>query len=239
MATWPLVNPPAPLVDGYVESFEDRRIVFTTEYGPAKARPRTSRPVRVFQVAWAPLDVAAVQQLETFYRVTTRAGEIPFDWPHPRTQATIAARFTGPAVRAPLLPGVWRLAATLDAVVTPPAGTGALVWPASLPQQPLLAAYEESYGQYAVHGDLPGGAPVGRRRTTADPGPIRVTFVLTLAQVLTFDGFYEEDTKGGALPFTWTHPDRGAVRLAFTAGPQIRALDVGVFELAGALEVFP
>lgn len=236
MAAWPSTLPAWPLVDGYSEGLEDRRIVFEPEYGPIKARPRTSVPVRTF-VAPYMLTTAQAVTLETFYRVTTRASELRFDWVHPRTDAVLAARFTKPPefVAVPR-PETWRTVVTLDVLLSPlPTGTGALMWPLTLPLWPLLETYGEQMAEYAIHSDL-AGVPMSRRRTTAAPRPVKASVRLTLAQVATFDGFYESDTKGASVPFTWTHPRDGAVAAAFAEGPTIRALTPKVYEVTFALE---
>jgi hypothetical protein len=236
---WPESLPAVPLIEGYEEHFEYRGIDFQPDTGPRRVRARETVGCRVY-VAPYMLTTAAVATLQTFYRQTTRAGEIRFDWVHPRTRAVIQARFTGPPkiTEAPR-PDLRRVIIELDHILSPsPPGTGSFVWPASLPTKPLVDAYDETFAQLAIHSDMH-GIPLARRRTTADAREINASIRVSLAQAVTFDGFYETDLRGAVLAFSWTHPAEGVVNTAFREAPRLTALTPRLMEISLPLEVLP
>lgn len=243
MAVWPGTLPAYPLVDGYGEAFEDRRVVFECEYGPARVRPKSTVPVRTFTASYI-LTSTQIATLETFYRVTTKAGELRFDWAHPRPEATpttLQARFTGaPHIVEAVRKDLWRTTITLDALLSPvPTGTGSLTWPTSLPTWPLLQGYDEQFAELAIQSEMPVGAPLARRRTTSATRPIRANFILTPTQAALLDGFFESDTVGGAAAFTWDHPVLGSVASAFIDGPKLSVVQPGIYRVDVTVEVLP
>ncbi|MFN8728100.1 MAG: hypothetical protein ACK5XB_21435 [Rhodospirillales bacterium] len=86
-----------------------------------------------------------------------------------------------------------------------------LVWPSSLPQRPTVGGYQERFAETVLRTAMDAGAAKLRRRFTAAPRQIELTFRMTAAQVAVLRSFYEETTGGGALPFDWVHPREGGV----------------------------
>jgi hypothetical protein len=79
-------------------------------------------------------------------------------------------------------------------------------WPASLPQCPILDAFEEQPQPSDVSFSPEAGPSKIRRRATAKAWICALIFKMTNAQVNTFNLFYETTLEDGALPFTWEHP---------------------------------
>ena len=57
---------------------------------------------------------AQVAALDTFYLATLQGGSLPFDFVHPRRNATVAARFTKPPEYAAGNSGFFRVAIELE-----------------------------------------------------------------------------------------------------------------------------
>jgi len=93
MATWPTL--PAPIINTFNETLPDNVIRTSMDKGPAKVRRRTTANVRPIQFSMV-LTEAQVATLDTFYNTTTLSGAQEFDYTHPRTGATVSARFTQP-----------------------------------------------------------------------------------------------------------------------------------------------
>jgi hypothetical protein len=84
------------------------------------------------------------------------------------------------------------------------------IWPASLPQKPLIGGFRETPPNLVVRSQTDTGAAKARRRATAGVTNFEMQFRLTGAQLATLRTFYATDLQAGALPFTWTHPISGA-----------------------------
>lgn len=94
-----------------------------------------------------------------------------------------------------------------------------LIWPASLPQLPLAAGYEEGVVDGVIRSPVQSGASKTRARWSRQRRTRSVSFQMTTAQKQTFDAFMDT-TGGGALPFTWTDPVTGATTtVLMTANP--------------------
>lgn len=146
MPTWPATLPAKPLVHGYRESFEDRRIVSPVEIGSPRVRPRSAVGYRTFTLPYH-LSTSQLENLKAFYRQEARAGEVAFDLPHPRTGETISVKFWGePQVAAvPTAEQKWRTTVSVLHVLPPTAGLGALVWPPPLYRATVLADNPVAY----------------------------------------------------------------------------------------------
>lgn len=84
-------------------------------------------------------------------------------------------------------------------------------WPASLPQRADRHPYQET-PQPAVTMFKPEvGSPIIRRRSTVHLSAATFAFVMTSAQVATFEAFVKSTLASGALPFTIRHPRTDAV----------------------------
>lgn len=83
-----------------------------------------------------------------------------------------------------------------------------ILWPASLPLDPLIAGYDETLapGTNVLRSPMDAGPAKTRRRFTAAVRPLSISLALTRAQVAILDAFVDETLAGGALPFVFTHP---------------------------------
>jgi len=63
------------------------------DVGPDKIRQRVTAGVRNFAVSFAISDTQFTT-LDDFFTTTVKGGALSFDFPHPRTGATISVRFT-------------------------------------------------------------------------------------------------------------------------------------------------
>lgn len=95
MTTWPGTLPNFVLESGYQEAAPKNLVETEMEAGPSKARRRFTATFRRFSVSMN-MDGPQADTFETFYKVTCASGALPFDWVHPRTQAPMSFRFTGP-----------------------------------------------------------------------------------------------------------------------------------------------
>ena len=93
MATWP--SKFKPLTGSYSETPPDNVIRSSMDVRPAKVRKRTTCSVRPisFNVYVKNADMA---EFDAFYVTDTSYGSLEFDFTHPRTKATVKARFTAP-----------------------------------------------------------------------------------------------------------------------------------------------
>ena len=85
-----------------------------------------------------------------------------------------------------------------------------IAWPATLPQRPLMAGFQETPQNVVVRSQTDTGPAKTRRRTTAGVINLEMQFRLTTAQLATFRSFYANDLQSGALAYTWKHPISGA-----------------------------
>jgi len=86
---------PAPLANSFQEQPANNIVRTQMDVGPAKVRRRTTANVRSISVAYV-LSEAQLQTLETFFLTDAAGGALSFDFTHPRTGATVTARFTEP-----------------------------------------------------------------------------------------------------------------------------------------------
>lgn len=79
-------------------------------------------------------------------------------------------------------------------------------WPATLPLQPLVDGYEETWFSQTEFKTPDSGAPMVRRKQVLSIRAFKVKFVLTEEQVNFLDEFIYKTLEGGALRFSFTHP---------------------------------
>jgi hypothetical protein len=90
------------------------------------------------------------------------------------------------------------------------------VWPATLPQSPLIEGYKESPPNLFISSPMDYGPEKTRKRTSAASRPITVQWLMTGDQVDDFDDFYRDY---GAVSFDWTEPRTGnTVTAKFKSG---------------------
>lgn len=111
MATWPSI--PAFQINTYKESSPDNTIRSSMGIGVDKVRRRTTAsPYQIsFQLI---LTTAQLTTLETFYNTTTVGGSVRFDFTHPRTGATVKARFVSPPSWSDIYARAYRVEINLE-----------------------------------------------------------------------------------------------------------------------------
>lgn len=90
MPTWPVTLPQQFLMQGYSETPPSNIIRSTMDQGPPKDRRRSTDNERLFSVSME-LTEAQIAIWEDFYYNTIQE-VLPFDFPHPRTGATISVK---------------------------------------------------------------------------------------------------------------------------------------------------
>lgn len=114
-------------------------------------------------------------------------------------------------------------------------------WPASLPQQPLQDSYSEVFEGGVIRTQVSAGPDITRRRTSANVRPLGpIEFVMSETQVSTFDDFYHDDLKNGALSFDFINTRTGnTVSFRFTSPPQLTAISHETYRVVVQLEQLP
>lgn len=85
-----------------------------------------------------------------------------------------------------------------------------IIWPVSLPVQPLEKGYNEGIPDNTLRSGNDAGPAKVRRKAGLIPFPMAVVMLCTAAQVGTLQTFVNTTLSGGALRFEWTHPRTGA-----------------------------
>lgn len=91
MPTWPATLP-YPALNTLKESPPKNVLRTQMDKGPDKVRRRTTANVRPLSFTLK-LTPAQVETLDTFFVTTTSSGADEFDYIHPRTGASVTARF--------------------------------------------------------------------------------------------------------------------------------------------------
>ncbi len=113
-------------------------------------------------------------------------------------------------------------------------------WPATLPQSPLAEGFTETAPATALRTEMDQGPAKSRQRTTAGPRRLGFSLFLTRAQTATLDSFFNDDTKGGAVAFTFPHPRTGvSMSCRFTEPPRYQMQGGDIFRATLSLEVLP
>lgn len=94
------------------------------------------------------------------------------------------------------------------------------VWPASLPQDVLVDAYNEAFADNLVEIPVANGPPKRRRRfTKAPPRDFTVLIEIDRTQAATLDTFFHTTLKDGLDSFTFPHPrTQATVSMQFQVG---------------------
>jgi hypothetical protein len=95
MADWPATLPQTPQDDNYQEDWPKNIIRTDMDAGPAKVRKRFTAGIDNFKCSIL-LTLSQVTTLRTFFTTTVDYGATSFNFPHPRTGATITVRFVNP-----------------------------------------------------------------------------------------------------------------------------------------------
>ena|SRR5581483_3281963 len=99
MTTWPDTLPQQLLMDGYAETPPSNVIRSTMDQGPPKDRRRSTDAERLFSGTME-LTQDQIGIWEDFY-YNTIDEVLPFDFPHPRTGATISVKVRNNGSGAP------------------------------------------------------------------------------------------------------------------------------------------
>ena len=113
-------------------------------------------------------------------------------------------------------------------------------WPATLPQKPQAQGFSEETPALTVRTEMDAGAAKVRRRFTAGVRNLNMTFELDNAQVATFDTFYTDTIKSGALPFDFPDPRTGnTVKVRMVNQPNYQSLGGLHFTVNLKMEILP
>lgn len=80
-------------------------------------------------------------------------------------------------------------------------------WPAELPQYPSVSGTSRGFADGRLFQAMAQGPAKIRLRTSAAIKPLSVSFMMTVAEVSVFEAFWDDDTKGGSLPFYFPNYD--------------------------------
>jgi hypothetical protein len=120
-----------------------------------------------------------------------------------------------------------------------PAADAVPTWPASLPG-PQAAEFHEQAPLVIARSQIPVGVAEHRRRTRAGVRPLRMTWRLTGAQVVTFEAWYDESLGNGARAWSGTHPRTGTTSLWRFTGPYTtHALGGDLYDVSAEVERLP
>jgi hypothetical protein len=112
MATWP-ASLPYPALNTLKETPPENTIRTQMEKGPAKLRRRTTANVRPLSFTLK-LTPAQVTTLDDFFTTTTFSGAVEFTYTHPRTGASVTARFTEPPTYSEVGGAIYNAAVALE-----------------------------------------------------------------------------------------------------------------------------
>lgn len=83
------------------------------------------------------------------------------------------------------------------------------VWPATLPQKPLLSDFERQAADRTIRSEVDAGPAIVRRRFHRGVDEFPWSAYLTDAQRATFESFHDVSLEGGALAFDMPSPEDG------------------------------
>ena len=113
-------------------------------------------------------------------------------------------------------------------------------WHVDLPQELFIAGYGQSFPAVTIKSDMDAGPAKIRRRFTAGVEPVTGTMIMTAAQLVIFDTFFNDTILGGSLRFSWTKPPVHTVacEMRFTEVPSWTKVESD-YEVSLSLEVLP
>lgn len=113
------------------------------------------------------------------------------------------------------------------------------VWPLSLPQD-VDRPYVDTMADNVIRTPMEAGPAKTRPRSTAGVRTIGGTMLLTQAQTETFQTFFEDTVRFGALRFDFPDPRTGETAVVrFTRPPQLTHVAGPTWSLRLDLEVLP
>ena len=115
-----------------------------------------------------------------------------------------------------------------------------VTWPSSLPQSPMATSYSEVVPNNIIRTEMDSGAAKVRRRTTAAPRFLRISYIMDKTQIATLDDFYLTSLKSGSLKFSFTNPRTNMVEnVRFMKQPEYISENGNYFRVNLTLEVMP
>ena len=95
-------------------------------------------------------------------------------------------------------------------------------WPSSLPLQPLLDAYNESFPSLISNVTTGNKSIIIRKMASRSQTSLSVSFNLTKEEADIFENFFNSTLDGGALRFTFTHPrKKEQIEVSFSPSQQV------------------
>lgn len=98
-----------------------------------------------------------------------------------------------------------------------------IVWPAELPQRVLASGYSEGLGDGRLRTQMETGPMKVRRRFSSVARPVAASFRVSPDGKARIERFWQEDIRGGSLPFRI--PDQTHDGLPLLAGDGLMLLD--------------
>jgi len=114
-------------------------------------------------------------------------------------------------------------------------------WPTDKRFSPLISSLQETPPANTIRSTMEKGPEKVRRRTTANVRPISFSLLLSKADVVVMDTFFNDDTYGGADEFDYVHPRTGEnVKARFKDAPSYQESGgVGLYKVSVSLEIMP
>jgi len=99
----------------------------------------------------------------------------------------------------------------------------------------MEGAFSERIQDQTIESQMDTGPAKIRRRFTKSLRTFSIQLMMTPAQTTTFESFWQNDCKGGSIPFDWVHPrTRAAATLRFrNPAPTIQSTGSGAANVVG------
>ena len=111
-------------------------------------------------------------------------------------------------------------------------------WPSSLPSMPLSDGFSEIVPDNIIRTNMDTGASKIRRRTTASPRLLNVSYLLSKADINVLDDFYLTTLKSGSLIFSYNHPRTNiSENVRFLKKPEYISTNGEYFKVNISLEI--
>jgi len=105
-------------------------------------------------------------------------------------------------------------------------------WPGSLPERPLSEGFKKQKKPQFIRTDMDRGPAKVRRRSTFEPEIYLMSFLMTTAQLATFETWFDTNLLGGTARFDFTHPlDATTYEWRFMETYQVSDKKAGNFEV--------
>lgn len=113
-----------------------------------------------------------------------------------------------------------------------------ITWPATIPQYPIEEGYARAPFENSIESETDTGAPLKRRRFSAQIDIVSVTYVMTATQKGYFDTFFRTTSYEGVLKFNWPDP-QGSTRDAQIIAGSVQIVPQGMgYRVSFQLRVF-